>query len=38
MLATLSLVEERFGGVEGYLDAAGSSAAQLAAVRRRLTG
>jgi protein-tyrosine phosphatase len=38
MLATLSLVEERFGGVEGYLDAAGSSVAQLAAVRRRLAG
>ncbi len=38
MLATLRLVEERFGGVEGYLDAAGSSAAQLAAVRRRLAG
>ena len=36
MLATLSLIERRFGGVEGYLQAAGSSFAQLEAVRRRL--
>jgi protein tyrosine/serine phosphatase len=38
MLATLALVERRFGGVESYLEAAGSSVAQLAAVRRRLAG
>jgi protein tyrosine/serine phosphatase len=36
MLATLSLVERRFGGVEGYLRAAGSTSGQLAALRRRL--
>lgn len=38
MLATLALVERRFGGVRGYLGDAGVPEAQLAAVRARLLG
>jgi protein tyrosine/serine phosphatase len=38
MLATLELLRVRFGGVEAYLRAAGSSEADLADVRRRLAG
>jgi hypothetical protein len=37
MLATLSRVRERHGGVEAYLLAGGATADDLAALRRRLT-